>query len=71
MKNWLTGFALGFAAVTAAKAVKNNKADAQALVNADFATRQRMLMADDQNALYQDYLQHGPRWENGYFTPMN
>ena len=71
MKDWLTGFAIGFAATAVAKAAKSNKQDALNMANADFATRQRMLMAGDQNALYNDWKKYGPRWQNGYFTPMD
>lgn len=71
MGAWLTGFTLGFAGMTTAKTVKYNKEEAAKFANADFAERQKMFASSDQNALYADWKKHGPRFENGYFVPMD
>lgn len=71
MKNWLIGFGLGFLGTVAYKTARSNAKEATALANVDFAERQQMLATIDQNKLYQDWLKYGPRWQNGYYVPMD
>lgn len=67
----IAAFLIGFAGATTYKTLKNNAKEAAELANLDAGARARLFMSDDQNALYADWKKHGPRWENGYFVPMD
>lgn len=69
--NMIGAFLLGFAGSAAHKVLKNNVKEGERLANLDMAARERIFMSDDRNRLYEDWKKHGPRWENGYFVPMD